>query len=431
MLTEKSPTHNASSTLVSLGLKVLFERTDISALLQKQIVAEFGSKYLQTLVWEPTPEILMPSSEQIKASEQEQVELDPYPESDYQWLVEVLEALSDIVSQNVNNDFAALTETDYEQLDAVLKELIYIVGDDEKHPLAPLMDFIGILTTKYENKHFPKLTDLFPELAEDVNPNDTENENQQDNPTKEPEKSVNLLAAEAFYSVGGLLLEGDKNEEAIAAYNQAIRFNPDYAEAYYCGETERSLGQYESASVAFDEAIRINPVDAYAYFKRADVKCELSQYEAAIADYSEAIQLKPDLSQAYKGRGDARRKLGQFDTAIVDYDKAIQLSPDAVTYYDRGYIKGQLGRHESAIRDYSDAIRINPDDANTDCTNAICLNPNYAEAYDTRGKAKVLLGRTQEAKADFQKALELAEQSDNQNLKSEIQQSLQEFDNTN
>ena len=53
-----------------------------------------------------------------------------------------------------------------------------------------------------------------------------------------------------------------------------------------------------------------------------------------------------------------------------------------------------------------------------------------AEAYHTRGEAYRLLGKTQEAKADFQKALELAEQDKDQELKTEIEQSIQEFDRT-
>ena len=53
-----------------------------------------------------------------------------------------------------------------------------------------------------------------------------------------------------------------------------------------------------------------------------------------------------------------------------------------------------------------------------------------AEAYHTRGEAYRLLGKTEEAKADFQKALELAKQDEDQELKTEIEQSLQELDNT-
>ena len=76
--------------------------------------------------------------------------------------------------------------------------------------------------------------------------------------------------------------------------------------------------------------------------------------------------------------------------------------------------KIKLGQTESAL---------------TDCEEAIRRNPDLAEAYHTRGEAYRLLGKTQEAKADFQKALELAEQDEDQELKIEIEQSLQELDN--
>ena len=390
MLTEKSVSQNALPTPVSLGFNVLFEKTDISTPLQKQTIA--------------------------KTSEREQVELDPYPESDYQWLVEVLEALTDIVNRNVNNGFAALTEADYEQLDAVLKELIYTVGDDEKHPLSPLMDFTGVLITKYEDEHFPKLTELFPELAENVNSNDIKNENQQDNPIKEPEKPMNALAAEAFFSIGNLLSEGDKKEGAIFAYDQATYLNTEHTHAYYNrGRAKGSLGQYKAAIADFDEIIRREPDNAQGYFGRGYAKYGLGEYNSAIADFGETIRHEPDNAQAYNNRGHLKNRLGQYKSALTDCNKSIQLNPnDPWPYTNRGFAKVKLGQIESAI---------------TDCNEAIRRSPSLAEAYRTRGIANTLLGRTQEAKVDYQKALELAEQDDNQNLKIEIEQSLEKLNN--
>ena len=60
------------------------------------------------------------------------------------------------------------------------------------------------------------------------------------------------------------------------------------------------------------------------------------------------------------------------------------------------------------------------DSALIDCDKAISLDPTLAEAYQTRGKVYVLLERPQEAKADLQKASELAEQEGNQELIEEI-----------
>lgn len=165
-------------------------------------------------------------------STQQQVKSSPYPESDYKWLIDVLETLTDIVDRNLSNNFATLTENDYVRLDSVLKELIYVVGDDEKHHLASLMDFICILITDYENRHFPKLTDMFPDLMESDIPKKTESEVQKDNSYTALKSTINSLAAEAFYAIGTLLYDGRKREEAIFSHDQAIKLRPDYIHAY-------------------------------------------------------------------------------------------------------------------------------------------------------------------------------------------------------
>ena len=50
------------------------------------------------------------------------------------------------------------TEEEYEQLVTVLDELIDEVGEDESHPLASLMEVIGVLIENYETEHIPELT---------------------------------------------------------------------------------------------------------------------------------------------------------------------------------------------------------------------------------------------------------------------------------
>ena len=44
-----------------------------------------------------------------------------------------------------------------ERLVDVLDILIDIVGEDENHPLASLMDEVGALIEKYEDEHVPEL----------------------------------------------------------------------------------------------------------------------------------------------------------------------------------------------------------------------------------------------------------------------------------
>ena len=48
-------------------------------------------------------------------------------------------------------------QTQYWALVTLLDELIDEVGEDEGHPLASLMEVIGVLIEKYEDEHVPAL----------------------------------------------------------------------------------------------------------------------------------------------------------------------------------------------------------------------------------------------------------------------------------
>ena len=51
------------------------------------------------------------------------------------------------------------TEAAYQRLVAILDELIDTVGEDEEHPLAGLMETVGVLVKNYEDRHVPETSD--------------------------------------------------------------------------------------------------------------------------------------------------------------------------------------------------------------------------------------------------------------------------------
>ena len=53
--------------------------------------------------------------------------------------------------------FVPHTEAEYEELVKLLDRLIDEVGESENHPLASLMEVIGVLIEKYEDAHVPVL----------------------------------------------------------------------------------------------------------------------------------------------------------------------------------------------------------------------------------------------------------------------------------
>jgi HTH-type transcriptional regulator / antitoxin HigA len=53
--------------------------------------------------------------------------------------------------------FVPHTEREYERLVQMLDTLIDVVGEDEDHLLASLMEIIGVLIEKYEDEQVPDL----------------------------------------------------------------------------------------------------------------------------------------------------------------------------------------------------------------------------------------------------------------------------------
>jgi HTH-type transcriptional regulator / antitoxin HigA len=56
--------------------------------------------------------------------------------------------------------FVPHTEVEYERLVTILDDLIDTVGEDESHPLASLMEVIGVLIEQYEDQHIPEITEV-------------------------------------------------------------------------------------------------------------------------------------------------------------------------------------------------------------------------------------------------------------------------------
>jgi len=58
--------------------------------------------------------------------------------------------------------FVPHSEEEYQRLVALLDSLIDAVGEDESHPLASLMEVVGVLVEKYEDDNVPELPDVLP-----------------------------------------------------------------------------------------------------------------------------------------------------------------------------------------------------------------------------------------------------------------------------
>ncbi len=56
--------------------------------------------------------------------------------------------------------FVPHTEQEYERLVELLDSLIDRIGEDESHPLASMMDVIGVLIENYESEYVAELEEV-------------------------------------------------------------------------------------------------------------------------------------------------------------------------------------------------------------------------------------------------------------------------------
>ena len=232
-----------------------------------------------------------------------------------------------------------------------------------------------------------------------------------------------------FHSnLGNALLDMGRLDDALAAYDKALRLKPDYAEAHNNrGNTLRDMGRRDGALAAYDKAVRLKPDYAEAHNNRGNTLRDMGRLDDALAAYDRAVRLKPDYANAYNNRGNTLRDIGHLDSALAAYDKAVRLKPDyPEAHNNRGRTLLDMVRLDDALAAFDKALRLNPDlaeahnnrastlrdmgrldDALAAYDKALRLKPDLAEAHNNRGNTLRYVGRLDDALAAYDTALRL------------------------
>jgi Flp pilus assembly protein TadD len=96
-------------------------------------------------------------------------------------------------------------------------------------------------------------------------------------------------------------------------------------EAFELGAKYLDEKKLENALVAFTEAIRVDPEFAQAYNGRGVTYALLGQPERALADCGQAIRLDPNDPEFYRSRGYIYESVGDEANAQADLAKAEEL----------------------------------------------------------------------------------------------------------
>ena len=155
-----------------------------------------------------------------------------------------------------------------------------------------------------------------------------------------PEVSNNLAGdrtrARSLLDKGKELYRNDQDAEAVLAFMEAVRLDPDLAEAHFrlalgfesVGKQEEAQGEYKKAVENYKKYLADNPDDAEAHYALGQTYAGLGQYSEAIREYREATKRKDDDSDMYYDLGVAHTKLAQYDAAAAAFSKSLELDPD-------------------------------------------------------------------------------------------------------
>ena len=197
---------------------------------------------------------------------------------------------------------------------------------------------------------------------------------------------LNPNSAEAAYDFGIVCVQQNQFDDAISAFQQTVRLNPTFVPAHSnLAKALRTQNRPNEALFHYRQALALKPDDVDTRNCVGSVCCGLGLVEEAITSFQEALRLKPDSVDAHNGIGIAYREQSRLDEALAHFREAIRLRPDFVEAHNNlGIALTDLGRLAEALDAFGEALRLEPDSS---------------AAHDNQRSAPVYPGRLEEAAA--------------------------------
>jgi tetratricopeptide (TPR) repeat protein len=172
---------------------------------------------------------------------------------------------------------------------------------------------------------------------------------------------------DAPYTLGVVLWQTGRRDEAAERFRTALALNPDLVDAHYMlGTVLRQQGRREEALAQFREAIRLMPTLAEAHLSLGQLLQQQDDREGAAAAFAEAGRLnkrKADAQASTFALGVARGKIEQGDLAGAEAQirEALALAGDNFeAHYELARLLERRGRHAEARKHFDEAYRLAP-----------------------------------------------------------------------
>jgi tetratricopeptide (TPR) repeat protein len=190
------------------------------------------------------------------------------------------------------------------------------------------------------------------------------------------------------------------------------------------GMANEHTGDHKGAERAFRRGIELAPDDVELHNSLGWTLFQDARPEEAVAEYQRALALKPDHAKAHNNLALALVELGRLDEAAEHFSRSLQLEPKPEIYSDLGFTLARLGKPDEALANYQKALALDPNCPSAHFNLAVsavqandfpAAEAHYrkalpgkptAEAHNGLGYALARQGQTDEAIAEFRKAVQ-------------------------
>jgi len=146
-------------------------------------------------------------------------------------------------------------------------------------------------------------------------------------------KELNPKDPKIVVAIGQIYFRQNNYQEAIKAFEKAIKLNKNYVVAYSnLGYTYMSLREWDKAIQNFRIILKYPNLTSphYVYNAVGWVYYEKNEFRKSIEELKKAIELKKNYAIAYYNLGLSLMGLEDFDQAINEFKNAIKYQPDLV-----------------------------------------------------------------------------------------------------
>jgi len=178
--------------------------------------------------------------------------------------------------------------------------------------------------------------------------------------------------AETAYAEGNKLFDTNKTELAIEAYNQAVKLNPDFADAWFkLGVSYALIEKVREIESLNEENPEETPTPTPARKSKNDKKEKIIRtkdsekaFEKAVAAYKKILAENKEDDAAYYNLGRSYNKLDEDEEAQKALKEAVKLKPEEPLYQtEYGTILIKLAQYDEAVRALKKALEIDPENS--------------------------------------------------------------------